>query len=162
MIQQIFHNEYFDLYDKVIRINDNECLCLKRLSDNTVVVAVEDELSGTHTKLAFYSTGRWTGYNATNYRKLFNLFREYKHLKPKLFKFLTPHNGTPEMKHFSKVITCARRKFVISIKTAHRSVSKKNNYDKMDNVFNADTNISNSKQGTTSTGIKVHTTNNKA
>jgi hypothetical protein len=162
MIQQILHNEYFDLYDKVIRINDNESLCLKRLSDNTVVVTLEDELSGTLTNLACYIEGRWIGHNATNYNKLFNLFKVYKPLKSKLIKFLTPNRGTPEIKQFTKIITCARRKFIISIKTAHRSVSKRYNYDKMDYVSNADTNISNSKQGTTSTGVKVHTTNNKA
>ena len=126
MIQQMFITDYFDLYDKVIRISDNEVLCLKRYSDNTVSVSIDDELSGTNTKLATYSNGRWFGYNSTNLAKMFSLFRKYSYLKPKLIKFLTPNHGTPEAKHMRKVFTCARRKFVISIKkTSHRMVSKK-------------------------------------
>lgn len=130
MIQQMFISDYFDLYDKVIRITNEQSLCLKRLSDNTVVVSLDDELSGTLTKLAAYSNGRWKGYNAPNLELMMSLFRKHKHLKPKLIKFLTPNHGAPEIKYFSKAFTCARRRFVIKIK---KTVPKKlRDYDKMD------------------------------
>ena len=133
-------NDYFDLFDQTVKISDNETLCLKRLNDGTVLVSIDDEVTGTLTKLAYYKGGRWSGYNAPNYNKLFSLFRKYTSLKPKLIRFLTPNDHLPEVRKVTKVVNCARRRFTISVKSASRSV-KHNLHEKIHHTNSACTNM---------------------
>jgi hypothetical protein len=110
----------------VINVSEHESLQLRRLGDNIVQVSLDDNLTGTLTRLAYYKNGTWRAYNAPNFEKLFSLFRLHKHLRPKLLKYLSarPPQDFPEIATFTRVFTCAQRRFIISIKSAHRSMSK--------------------------------------
>ena len=114
--------EYFENFDKIIRISDYDSLLLKRLPDNMVMVSYYDVITGTTTKLAFYASGRWIRYNPTNYIKLFSLFRENKNLKPALIRFLTPENHIAELKKFERVFTCFKKRFHITIRKTKKNL----------------------------------------
>lgn len=119
-------NETTSGYDHTITIADGETLCLKRLGDDTVQISLDDMLTGTTVKLAYYKNGTWRAYNAPNFEKMFKLFRTHKHLRPRLHKFLAL--CSPEYPQFStemqKVFTFASRKVIASVKTTHRSMAK--------------------------------------
>lgn len=111
--------------DCVINVTEHESLQLRRLGDNIVQVSLDDNLTGTLTRLAYYKNGTWRAYNAPNFEKLFSLFRLHRHLRPKLYKYLAARpQDFPEIATFTKAFTCAQRRFVITVKSAHRSVSK--------------------------------------
>lgn len=114
--------EYFENFDKIIRISDYDSILLKRLSDNTVMVSYFDVITGTTTKLAFYNSGRWTGYNFANYGKLFSLFKKHKNLKPGLIRFLTPENHLAELKKVERVFTCFKKRFHITIRKTKKNL----------------------------------------
>jgi hypothetical protein len=119
-------NETTNGYDHTITITEHETLCLNRLGDDTVQILLDDALTGTTVRLAYYKNGTWRAYNAPNYERMFTLFRTHKHLRPKLHKFLAL--CTPEYPQFStevqKVFEFASRKVLASVKTAHRSMAK--------------------------------------
>lgn len=114
--------EYFENFDKNIRVSDYESILLKRLPDNTVMVSYLDILVGSTTKLAFYNSGRWLGYNSVNFNKLFILFRKHKNLKPNLIRFLTPSDHLAEIKRFERVIVCFRKRFHITIRKTKKNL----------------------------------------
>lgn len=114
--------EYFENFDKIIRISDYDSLLLKRLPDTVVMVSYFDVITGTTTKLAFYKEGRWVGYNPTNYSKLFSLFRTHKNLKPGLIRFLTPENHIAEFKKIERVFICFKKKFHITIRKTKKNL----------------------------------------
>lgn len=114
--------EYFENFDKTIRVSDYESILLKRLPDNTVMVSYLDALTGTTTKLAFYNSGRWVGYNSVNFNKLFILFKVYKNLKPNLIRFLTPNDNIAEIKRIEKVVICFRKRFHITIRKTKKNI----------------------------------------
>ncbi len=114
--------EYFENFDKTIRVSEYESILLKRLSDNTVMVSYLDVLTGSTTKLAFYNSGRWSGYNSVNFNKLFILFKSNKSLKPNLIRFLTPNEHIAEIKKMEKVIVCFKKRFHITIKKTKRNL----------------------------------------
>jgi hypothetical protein len=122
----INQNESVSGYDHTITVSEHETLCLKRLGDNTVQVLLDDVLTGTTVRLAYYKNGTWRAYNAPNFERMFHLFRTHKHLRPKLHKFLSL--CTPDYPQFStemqKVFTFARKKVIVTVKTAHRSMTK--------------------------------------
>lgn len=119
------HNsiEYFENFDKKIRISDSESLIIKRLMDNTVMILYSDILTGTTTILAFYKDGKWTGYNPPNFNKLFYLFRRNKNLKPALIRFLTPNHHIHEIQKVEKVIVCFKKRFHITIKKTKKNIN---------------------------------------
>lgn len=113
--------DYFSIFEKIVRINDAENVLLKRMSDGTVLVSHEDHINGTLTKLAYYRQGKWQGYNSRNFEKMFDLFRTHKNLKPALIRFLIPDgDGSPY--HINKIVTCAKKRFHISLKRAAKIV----------------------------------------
>lgn len=121
---ELLITDMFELSHKQIRITDNEALLFKRLGDGTVIVSYEDLITGTTTVLAYYKNARWVGYNSTNYQKFFSIFRTHRHLKSKLIKFLTPSPNNNELRELKKVFSCAKRRVVISIKSAKRSTKR--------------------------------------
>lgn len=123
-MQIITTSQYYDLFDSVVKVSESESVCIRRLADHTVVISLEDHITGTLTKLAYYSNGKWEGYNTVNFEKLFQLFRKHKKLNSHLSEFLTCYKTLPEVRQFKRVITCAKRRFTISIKSAHRSFKK--------------------------------------
>jgi len=114
--------EYYENFDKIIRISDYDSILLKRLPDTTVMVSYFDVITGATTKLAFYEYGRWTGYNPTNYSKLFSLFRTHKNLKPGLIRFLTPENHIAEFKKIERVFICFKKRFHITIRKTKKNL----------------------------------------
>jgi hypothetical protein len=114
--------EYFENFDKTIRVSEYESILLKRLSDNTVMISYLDILTGTTTKLAFYNSGKWLGYNPVNLNKLFALFKVNKVLKPNLIRFLTPNEHIVEIKKIERVVVCFKKRFHITIKKTKRNL----------------------------------------
>lgn len=107
--------DYFENFDKNIKISEFESILLKRLPDNTVMISFADILTGTTTKLAYYNSGRWYGYNPPNFNKLFFYFKRYKNLKPNLIRFLTPNDHIIELQKIEKVVVCFKKRFHITI-----------------------------------------------
>lgn len=114
--------DYFENFDKTIKLSEFESILFKRLNDNTVLISYNDILTGTNTKLAFYISGKWTGYNPVNFNKLFFLFKKHKSLKPNLIRFLTPNDHVLEINKIEKVITCFRKRFQITILKTKRNL----------------------------------------
>lgn len=115
--------DYYESFERNIRISDTECLFLKRLEDNTVNISYADSLTGTLTNLASYKNGRWSGYNPPNFNKLFDLFRKNKNLKPALIRFLTPGQYTYEISKIEKVIVCFRKRFYITVWKTKKNIN---------------------------------------
>jgi len=114
--------DYFDHFDKCIRLTDFESIFLKRLSDNTVEISYFDSLIGTMTKLASYKSGRWNGYNPPNFEKMFMLFKKHKNAKPALIRFLTPNDYPYEINKMEKVIVCFKKRFHITIRKTKKNL----------------------------------------
>tara|TARA_R110000868_G_scaffold268036_5_gene527294 strand:+ start:173 stop:553 length:381 start_codon:yes stop_codon:yes gene_type:complete len=121
---ELLMTDLFEMSHLQIKVTDEENILLKRLSDGTVIVSCEDLITGSTTILASYKNARWVGYNATNYAKFFSVFRTHKQLKSKLIKFLTPSPMNNELREIRKVFTCAKKRIVISIKSATRSTKR--------------------------------------
>jgi hypothetical protein len=114
--------EYFENFDKCIRLTDFESIFLKRLSDNTVEVSHFDSLVGSITKLASYKSGRWKGYNPPNLSKMFCIFKKYRNVKPALIRFLTPNDYPYEIKRIEKVFVCFKKRFHITIRKTKKNL----------------------------------------
>ena len=123
--------DYFENFDKKIKITEFESLLLTRLSDNTVLVSFEDILTGTTTKLAYYNSGRWFGYNPPNFDKLFFYFKKYKNLKPNLIRFLTPNEHVIEIQKIEKVIVCFKKRFHITVMKTKKNLNSMDLIEKL-------------------------------
>lgn len=112
--------DYFTIFEKVVRINDQENLLFKRISDGTVVISHEDHITGTLTKLSYYKEGKWIGHNPRNLETMFRMFRTHSNLKPALIRFLRPEDKSTFK--IDRYFTCAKKRFHISLKKVARAV----------------------------------------
>ena len=100
-----------------IHLTTTDRIVLKRIDGKTVMVSVEEDLSGTTRKLAFYDLvkRKWDGYNPHNFSMWFNICRQNRQIAPKVLRFVTTSNNSEEVKQIKRTFTCFKRRVNITV-----------------------------------------------
>ena len=100
-----------------IHLTTTDRIVLKRVDGKTVMVSVEEDLSGTTRKLAFYDLvkRKWEGYNPHNFNLWFDICRQNKQIAPKVLRFITTSNTSEEVKQIKRTFTCFKRRVNITV-----------------------------------------------
>lgn len=112
-----------------------ERLILQRLSDDTVFVSQEEDISGIIRKLAYYNPikKQWTGYNPSSLDTFFKLVKENPSVKSKIIRFITPLGKPYDVWKFQRTFTCFKRKFSIQVQKV--ATATKREFDDLKEMF---------------------------
>ena len=100
-----------------IHLTTTERIVLKRIDEKTVMVSVEEDLSGITRKLAFYDLvkRKWEGYNPHNFSLWFDICKQNKQIAPKIIRFITTSDIPEEVKQMRRTFTCFKRRVNITV-----------------------------------------------